>query len=202
MFLSLIAPFLYLRGWTFERLGIRPSLRGCFVGGVLALIAYGMYFRLAVLAAHSCPAIHRALIHTHIAEQGLSWAPIVLSCLINGSYEEMLVCGYVISAFAERGTEGTARSNGTVVRERDYLDSNAFERAQPASASTARLASAVIISVAIRTFYHLYQGIPGLIAIIPMGLLFGIWFACSRRLWPLIVAHVLMDFIGLTGRVR
>lgn len=56
---------------------------------------------------------------------------------------------------------------------------------------------AVIISVAIRLLYHLYQGPLAVLSIIPLGLIFGYWYAKRGRLWSVIVAHALFDFIGL-----
>lgn len=56
---------------------------------------------------------------------------------------------------------------------------------------------AVNVSVAIRLSYHLYQGPIALLYVIPVGLLFGLWYARTGRLWPLIVAHSLLDFTGL-----
>jgi hypothetical protein len=58
VFLSVMTPILYLRGWTFGRLGIRPSLWGCLIGAFLALIAYGMYFQLSALLHHFRLAVH------------------------------------------------------------------------------------------------------------------------------------------------
>lgn len=53
------------------------------------------------------------------------------------------------------------------------------------------------LSVGVRTFFHLYQGVVGMIFIIPFGMIIA-WFYLTRgRLWPLIVAHVLFDFIPL-----
>ena len=56
---------------------------------------------------------------------------------------------------------------------------------------------AINISVAVRLAYHLYQGAYSLINIIPLGLFFGYWYARTGRLWPLIVAHGLFDFLAL-----
>lgn len=53
------------------------------------------------------------------------------------------------------------------------------------------------VSVGIRLLYHLYQGPLGVIGSIPMGLIFALWFARTGRLWPLIVAHALTDFISI-----
>jgi membrane protease YdiL (CAAX protease family) len=56
---------------------------------------------------------------------------------------------------------------------------------------------AINTSVAIRLLYHFYQGPLALISIVPMGLLFAYVYIRFKRLWPLIVAHGIMDFIGL-----
>jgi len=52
---------------------------------------------------------------------------------------------------------------------------------------------AINVSVAIRLLYHLSLGAPGVLAIIPMGLIFGYWFARTGRLWPVIGGHMLMN---------
>ena len=36
------------------------------------------------------------------------------------------------------------------------------------------------------------------LVVVPMGLLFGYVFARSRALWPLILAHILIDILSLT----
>jgi membrane protease YdiL (CAAX protease family) len=58
---------------------------------------------------------------------------------------------------------------------------------------------AINVSVAIRLLYHLYQGVVGVIAIIPMGLIFAYWYARGGSLWALIIAHIFLDIIGLMG---
>jgi membrane protease YdiL (CAAX protease family) len=62
----------------------------------------------------------------------------------------------------------------------------------------ASLWTAINVSTAIRLTYHLYQGPVACAAIIPMGVI-SAWF-CARhgKLWALIVAHALSDFIGLS----
>jgi membrane protease YdiL (CAAX protease family) len=56
---------------------------------------------------------------------------------------------------------------------------------------------AINASVVIRLLYNLHLGATGVIATIPMGLVFGYWFARKGRLWPLIGAHALVDLAGL-----
>jgi uncharacterized protein len=57
--------------------------------------------------------------------------------------------------------------------------------------------TAINVSVAVRLAYHLYQGAAGVIAIIPLGLILGYWYARRGRLWPLIIAHAAIDLAGL-----
>jgi len=56
---------------------------------------------------------------------------------------------------------------------------------------------AVNVSVGIRLAYHLYQGQMGVLTVLPLGLIFGFWFARTGRLWPLVVAHAAMDMLAL-----
>jgi uncharacterized protein len=57
--------------------------------------------------------------------------------------------------------------------------------------------AAINTSVVVRLLYHLYQGPIGVMTVVPMGLLYGYVYSRTRQLWPLIVAHVLLDIIGL-----
>jgi uncharacterized protein len=57
---------------------------------------------------------------------------------------------------------------------------------------------AINVSVVVRLLYHLYQGPIGVMTIVPMGLLYGYVYARTRQLWPLVVAHMLIDIIGLS----
>lgn len=199
-FFALLAPFLRVRGWTLGRLGIRPSLRGCLHGGVLAVIAYGLYFGSAVLVSAVWPEVGHALSQTHIVGDGLSWTTIVIASVINPFYEEIFVCGYVIAVL----TEGRAKPTGAPVRAVAEGDVEAVGveavSAKPGLAAQAvSLTAAVNISAAIRLSYHLYQGAAGVLSVVPIGLLFAYWFARTRQLWPLIVAHAILDLVGLAA---
>jgi membrane protease YdiL (CAAX protease family) len=56
---------------------------------------------------------------------------------------------------------------------------------------------AVNVSVLIRFLYHLYQGPAAALSIIPLGLIFALVYLKWKNIWPLIIAHGIMDFIGL-----
>ncbi|HEY4993363.1 MAG TPA: CPBP family intramembrane glutamic endopeptidase [Nakamurella sp.] len=66
---------------------------------------------------------------------------------------------------------------------------------------------AIAISAILRGSYHLYQGFGGFLGNAVMGVVFAWLFRRTRRLWPLVIAHSLLDitvFVGysaLRGRV-
>jgi membrane protease YdiL (CAAX protease family) len=57
----------------------------------------------------------------------------------------------------------------------------------------------LVSSAVLRGGYHLYQGIGGGVGNVVMGLVFGRWYQKTNRLWPLIVAHTLIDVIAFAG---
>ena len=56
---------------------------------------------------------------------------------------------------------------------------------------------AVFLSVALQTSYHLYQGLPASLSHIPAFLLFSLYFVRTRRIVPVILAHMFMDVSAL-----
>jgi len=54
-------------------------------------------------------------------------------------------------------------------------------------------------SALLRGTYHLYQGYGAFVGNAIMGALFGWFFLRFRRIWPLIVAHSLIDTVALVG---
>ncbi|WP_040832755.1 CPBP family intramembrane glutamic endopeptidase [Nocardia brevicatena] len=59
--------------------------------------------------------------------------------------------------------------------------------------------SALLASALLRGSYHLYQGLGGGLGNIVMGLVFGRYWQRSGRLWPLIIAHAVIDTIAYIG---
>jgi len=53
--------------------------------------------------------------------------------------------------------------------------------------------AAVVASALLRGAYHLYQGWGGFAGNLALGLFFGLFFTRTRRTWPLVVAHFLLD---------
>jgi membrane protease YdiL (CAAX protease family) len=62
------------------------------------------------------------------------------------------------------------------------------------------LQAALLAGLLARTAVHVYQGPVGLVSAIATGLVFGIYYLRSDRIWPVVVAHGILDFIAL-GRL-
>jgi membrane protease YdiL (CAAX protease family) len=60
---------------------------------------------------------------------------------------------------------------------------------------------AVLAESLLRGGYHLYQGYGGFAGNAVMGLIFGWWFQRTRRVVPLVVAHVIIDAVSFVGYV-
>lgn len=58
---------------------------------------------------------------------------------------------------------------------------------------------AIIMSAVIRGSYHLYQGFGGFAGNLIMGVLFGLFYARTKRVMPLVVAHTLIDVVAYVG---
>ncbi|HNP58019.1 MAG TPA: CPBP family intramembrane metalloprotease [Gordonia sp. (in: high G+C Gram-positive bacteria)] len=62
-----------------------------------------------------------------------------------------------------------------------------------------RDASALASSALLRGSYHLYQGIGGGLGNVVMGLVFGRFYQRTGRLWPLVIAHAVIDVVAFVG---
>jgi len=54
-------------------------------------------------------------------------------------------------------------------------------------------------SAVLRGSYHLYQGLGGFVGNMVMGVIFAWWFQRTRRVLPLVVAHILLDVFAFVG---
>ena len=62
--------------------------------------------------------------------------------------------------------------------------------------------TAVLVSVALRLSVHLYQGRMAFVSILPLAVVFTLYFVKTKRLWPIIVAHLLFDTLALMSVVK
>jgi len=60
---------------------------------------------------------------------------------------------------------------------------------------------AILASSVLRGLYHLYQGFGAGLGNLVMGLVFGYAWCRSGRLWPLVIAHGLIDTVAFVGYV-
>lgn len=58
---------------------------------------------------------------------------------------------------------------------------------------------ALLLSAVLRGSYHLYQGWSAGLGNIIMGLIFGVYYLKTRRVWPLILGHFLIDAVAFVG---
>ncbi len=158
--------FLRLRGWRLERLGLKFNEKDLLTGAWLATAAYIAYYISWFTMAIMLPDIMQTIVQRKLSIPDIGLFTIISVSIINPVFEEIFVCGYVISALKE--------DKG--------------------------LWFAVVTSIAIRLLYHVYQGPIAFICIIPVGLIFGYWFAKTGRLWPTIAAHAIIDVIALQTR--
>jgi membrane protease YdiL (CAAX protease family) len=60
------------------------------------------------------------------------------------------------------------------------------------------LAAAGTVSAALRVLAHGYQGPLALVTVLPIAVLFTVYYARTRRLWPVVVAHAFQDTLALS----
>ena len=167
-----IATFLLVRGWTFERLDIRPSWRGSAIGIGIAVFIYALD-QLIDFGLHNAvtagwlPTVFdperepKAADGLGLVRIGL--AEILLMSLVNGIFEEVFVCGYVMRALSPQ----------------------------------TGLLFAAVASCTIRFSYHLYQGAVAWTFHAVFAVIFVAIYLVFRQLWPLMTAHVLLDVAAL-----
>ncbi len=159
--LLVLGKFLAMRGWSFQQLGLAFQFRDIGIGFGLAIAANAVNFLvLAVVIFFSSDLPSRV---GSLVAPGIDLTAIITVSILNPVFEEVFVCGYVMTAL---------RKNRSV-----WFAAN--------------------VSFGLRLAYHVYQGAFRLLGIIALSAIFTLWFAKKGRLWPLIVAHGIIDFTGL-----
>jgi membrane protease YdiL (CAAX protease family) len=100
--LAILALFLSARGWTPERLGVRPTVRDS-VQGIGICVGYYVFYCVLVIALASVwPTFARLAMSTHLVASGLDWPTVTAVSVINPIFEEVFVCAYVVTALKDR----------------------------------------------------------------------------------------------------
>ena len=68
------------------------------------------------------------------------------------------------------------------------------------AAKASGAAFAITLSAAVRFVCHIEQGPISAVTILPLGLIFAFVYWRWRLVWPLVVAHGVMDFLGMMPR--
>lgn len=160
---SVVWPILSIRNWSFNSIGLKPSIKDTFIGFIIYIFIVILYVVLVMIVITIFAPLRNVFENTQLVDPNINIFLIIFVSVINPAFEEIFVCAYVI--------EKIKKHKG--------------------------LALGIMVSVLIRTLYHLYQGLAGIFLIVPMGIIFALWYGKTKRLWPLIVAHVVMDFVGL-----
>ena len=98
-----LGTFLYVRGWSIERVGLKPSLRDTFIGFGLAIAAYVGVLALwiGLMSANLKPSFLGG--GTSPVNGHLSSISVIAVSAINPIFEEVFVCGYIITLARLKG---------------------------------------------------------------------------------------------------
>ena len=101
--LLVIGGFLYIRGWSFKRVGLTPRLMDGPIGAGLAVGAYAAYVLLWILAtaARLQPSYLNGA--SSLVGGHFSLVTVIAVCVLNPLFEELFVCGYLITVARETG---------------------------------------------------------------------------------------------------
>jgi uncharacterized protein len=108
--------FLRLRGWTIKRVGALPSTRDTVMGLGLVVVTY-MACVLVWIIVHDTgmhpryPGSYPALV-----DDGLHLRTVVAASILNPVYEELFLCGYIVTALKERDSSVTAVNVSVAIR--------------------------------------------------------------------------------------
>src|ERR1700761_1992114 len=111
--IAVLGTFLAMRGWTFEKIGLTPSLADTGLGAALFMVQYFVFYLMWTVVAAVAPDIARAAAVKEIIAPGISPALAILTSFINPIFEEVFVCGYVIAAL-KRGDDARLGINVSV----------------------------------------------------------------------------------------
>jgi membrane protease YdiL (CAAX protease family) len=61
---------------------------------------------------------------------------------------------------------------------------------------------AVAVSTVLQTSYHLYQGLIPCLALLPGFLVFAAYYQAHRRLWPVLISHLILDLWAMLAHMK
>ena len=133
-----------------------------------SLLGVGLYLAASVaggvLASPFTVRVDDEPIAQMMSQASLSLPVLLLMAMVNGTFEEVFVLGFLQRGLMERGPS-----------------------------------VAVGVALLVRLLYHLYQGPMGAVWVTGFGLVFGLFYLRTGRLWPAVFAHMLGDLVPFVG---
>jgi len=123
--LWVLLSFLCARGWTAATVGLKPTLDGTMLGGFLLTAVMLVDLVTAQLIAAVWPQAFRMIaavaqsFRMEVAADlpaGKALLTVVIFSVVNGLYEELFVCGYVVTALSKRCGAWTAINVSVTIR--------------------------------------------------------------------------------------
>jgi membrane protease YdiL (CAAX protease family) len=156
---ALAIAFLRMRGYAVLTLMPAPTWRGCAIGLALYVAGWMIWWLLVSPLGDGLPEQPIAQI---VSRSHVTLPVIILTALVNGSFEEVFLLGFLQRGLRDAG-----------------------------------LSFALGAGVLVRVLYHLYQGPLGALDVLVVGVLFGLYYARTQKLWPPVLAHILADIVPL-----
>jgi membrane protease YdiL (CAAX protease family) len=94
--LALLGAFLWTRGWTRKQLGLAPDRTDALASVVLGLTAYLACFITMLVLGNLVPG--GVGLPAGFIEDNMNLGTVLIASVVNGVFEEVFVCGYVIAA--------------------------------------------------------------------------------------------------------
>lgn len=94
--LAVLAAFLVIRGWNREQLGLVPRWSDLWIAVALGVGAYLAFLAVWYTLGQAVPGA--AEIEEGVIRRNLTVGTILIVSIVNGLFEEVFVCGYVISS--------------------------------------------------------------------------------------------------------
>ena len=113
---AVLLTFLSVRGWTAASVGLTPSFEDTLLGAAVLAAGWLAYIVTAVFVATVWPQAFRMVADVHLTTGKLNFPTLMAASAVNGFYEELFVCGYVMTALGKRFSPWTAINISVIIR--------------------------------------------------------------------------------------
>ncbi|HUO94322.1 MAG TPA: type II CAAX endopeptidase family protein [Rhizomicrobium sp.] len=114
--LAILLPFLYVRGWTFAKIGLEPTFKDTGIGVLLFVATYVVWYFVWAATVLVSPQTAAGIMGSPVITGRVPPAIALAIGLINPFFEEMLVCGYVMTALGRDNNQSLAINASVALR--------------------------------------------------------------------------------------